>query len=108
MNLQQVLAALVPLTFVIYWLVDLSKDVTNKNWNGLVTKTLAVVAGFAVISLYAHSSLDVGGSLKYVSNVPWQGLLLAALIIAASGGTLSDFLRTFNASDANVKDKLLK
>lgn len=107
MNLQQVLAALVPLTFLITWLTDTVKDVTNKNWNSLLTKAVAVAAAFSVISLYAHGSLDVGGSLKYISTVPWQGLLLAALILAASGGTLADTLRAFNKSDASVKSTLL-
>ena len=107
MDLSQVLAALVPLTFVIYWVVDGLKDITNRNWGSLTTKVAAFVGGFAVISLYAHSQLDVGGSLQYISRVPWQGLALAALVIASSGGALSDALRAFNHSDPNVKPPLV-
>lgn len=107
MNLSQVLAALVPLTFLIHWLTDMSKDVTNRDWNSLFTKWWATGVAFLVTTLYAHGSLDIGGSLKYVSNVPWPGLLLAALILASSGGTLADVLRTFNKSDTTVKSKLI-
>lgn len=107
MTLAALVAALVPLTFMINWLVDGLKDVTNKNWNGLITKVTAYVGAFAVISLYAHSTLDLGKSLAFVSRLPWQGLALASLAVAASGGTLADYLRARNPADTNVKDKLV-
>lgn len=107
MDLSQVLAALVPLSFVVYWTVDLLKDITNGDRNAILTKVGALVFADVIFTLYAHGGLDVGGSLKYVSNVPWQGILLAAWVLAASGGTLSDVLRTFNRNDPTVKSKLL-
>ena len=53
------LAALVPLAFIIYWVTDLAKDITNANKNGIVTKVTAFVGAFGVLSLYALSLIHI-------------------------------------------------
>jgi hypothetical protein len=102
------LAALVPLAFIIYWVVDLCKDISNADKNGIVTKVTAWVGAFGVLSLYAHSGVNLAASLAFVATLSWTGLAFLALAVAASGGVLSDGFRTFNRNDPNVKSKLLK
>ena len=106
-DLGQVLAALIPLTIAINWVVNLLKGITNLDKNDIVTRVTAYVGAFVVVTLYAHGDLDVGGSLAYVSQLPWQGLAFASLFIAAGGGTLADVLKTFNRADTSVAKKLL-
>ena len=106
-DLGEVLAAIVPLAIAINWLVGLLKGITNLDKNDIVTRVTAFVGSFIVISLYAHGSLDVGGSLPTVSALPWQGLAFASLFIASTGGTLADTFKTFNRSDTSVAKKLI-
>lgn len=106
-DLSTLVAALVPLAFMIYWVTDAVKDVTNRDVNGIVTKVAAYVGAWVVVSLYAHSQVDLGGSAAALAALPWQGTALIALAIAAGGGSFSDYLRARNAADTSVKSKLL-
>jgi hypothetical protein len=106
MDLTTLVAAFVPLLFVLYWLMGLVKDITNQNWNGIITRVGAFIVAFGVVNLYAHSKLEFGGA-DVIADLPWQALALAALAIAAGGGTLNDTFRTFNHSDSNVIETLI-
>jgi len=108
MDLTTLLAALVPLSIVIYWFIGMVKDATNKNWNGVATRLAAVAAAFGAVVLYAHSSINLGGnSHDVIKTLSWTDQLLAALLFAATAGTGSDVLRTFNRSDTTVDERLL-
>lgn len=109
MSLAAVVALLVTFSPTVYWSVDLFKDLKDigTDANGAVTKLLAIILSFVVLSLYAHSRLDLGGSGKFVSGLPWQALLLGAWVFASTGGLISDQLRARNISDTSVKSRLL-
>lgn len=112
MDLTTLLAAMIPLGILIYWLTDLEKDVTNKNWNGIFTKLSTVIIAFIAVVVYAHSSIELGGDAgktghDLISALSWGDQLLLCVLFAATAGTGSDVLRTFNSSDGNVKAKLL-
>ncbi len=108
MTLSELLAVLVPLAFIIYWIVGLLKDATNRNLNGVVTRVIAFVGAFIVIVLYAHSSIDLGGSARAAfDSLGTADQILLALAVAAGGGTLSDGFRTFNRHDTNVAPTLV-
>lgn len=112
MTLQAVVALIVALSPVVYWSVDLVKDlkdaITKGEWNAGVTKLLAVLVSFGVLNLLVHSGLDFGKSNPFISKLAWQALLLASLVFAATGGLISDHLRARNPADTTVKSKLLK
>jgi len=109
--LTAVVATIVALGPAIYWLVDLVKDITDAfnggGWNGVVTKFSAVLAAFGIATLVAHSGLNIGGSGAALATLPWEALLVASIVFAATGGVLSDFLRARNNADSTVKSKLL-
>lgn len=110
MDLSTIVAVLVPLSFLIYWLIDLEKDITNKNLSGVVTKLSAYVASYVVISLYAHSSINLGAAgdaRAALANLGWQDVALLAMVGAATGGSFSDYLRARNTADTTVKPTLL-
>lgn len=107
MTLQAVIAVLIAFAPVVYWTVDLIKDLKHGDANGAVTKLLAVLVAFLLVSLYAHSRLDLGGSGKFIASLPWQALLLASWVFAATGGLISDHLSARNVSDTRVKSRLL-
>jgi hypothetical protein len=110
--LTAVVATLLVLAPVIYWLTDLVKDlkdgITTGAWNGSVTKLVAVLIAFGMANLVAHSGLNIGGSGHTLENLSWQALLVATLFFAAGGGLISDHLRARNPSDVTVKSTLLK
>lgn len=108
MTLQAVVALIIALSPVVYWIVDLVKDLKNLDANGIVTKVAAVVVSFGLLSLLVHSGLDFGKSSPFISQLQWQALLLASLVFAATGGLLNDHLRAKNPADNTVKSKLLK
>lgn len=113
MELSTLVAVVLPLVPVIYWIVDLSKDVTNKNINGLITKLVAIGAGYLVLYLFSESDINLGtdnvatNARDVLAVMSWQGLALLALVIASTGGTLADFLRARNGADTSVKPTLL-
>lgn len=107
-SLAGVVAVIVAFGPVIYWLVDLVKDIKNGDKNGSVTKLLAVLLAFGVSNLYAHSGVSLGSSGNLFATLNWCALLLASLVFAATGGLISDHLRARNLSDTTVKSKLLK
>lgn len=106
-SLSGVIAVIVAFGPVIYWLVDLVKDLKNGDANGSVTKILAVIIAFGVVNLYAHSGTNLGGSGNFIASLNWCALLLASLVFAATGGLINDHLRARNAADTTVKSKLL-
>jgi hypothetical protein len=107
MDLQSLFAALVPLGFIIYWLVSLLKNLTNKNWSGATTQLIAFGAAVVAVVLYAHSSIDIGGTRSTFDVLGWTDQVLLALAVAATGGVTSDTLRTFNRNDDNVQPTLI-
>jgi hypothetical protein len=112
MDIGTLLAAMIPLGILIYWITDAVKDATNKNWNGLITRVVAVVASFIAIALYAHSSIDLGGEVgktghDLISQLSWNDQLLLSVVFAATAGTGNDILRTFNHNDYTVKESII-
>jgi hypothetical protein len=112
MDIGTLLAAMIPLGILIYWFTDLVKDVTNRNWNGLLTRAVAVGASFLAIVFYAHSSINLGGDLgetghDLISQLGWVDQLLLSLVFAATAGTGNDVLRTFNHNDYTVKESII-
>lgn len=91
---------------VVNWLINGAKDITNQNWNGLITRVVAWVVAFGAVSLYAHQTMPI---LNQVNLSTLNGGAQAALALgmAASGGTISDVLRTFNRSDGTVQPTLV-
>lgn len=112
MDIGTLLAAMIPLGILIYWFTDTVKDVTNRNWNGLLTRAVAVGGSFLAIVLYAHSSINLGGDAgktghDLISQLAWVDQLLLSLVFAATAGTGNDVLRTFNRNDGGVKETLI-
>jgi hypothetical protein len=116
MNMEQipltaVVATIIVLAPVIYWCVDLVKDlkdaVSNGKWNGACTKVLALLIAFGLANLVAHSGINIGGSGHTLENLSWQALLVACLFFASGSGLISDHLRAKNPADTTVKSKLL-
>lgn len=111
MDFQTVLALLLPLSFLIYWVISVEKNITNKNWSGLLTQVSAFLASFLVITLYAHSTINLGDTASAardsLGNLAWPDLALLALIGAATGGSFSDYLRARNNSDGTVQPTLV-
>lgn len=112
MDLSTLLAAMVPLGILIYWLTDLEKNVTNKNVNAILTKLSTVAIAFLAVVVYAHSSIELGGAAgkaghDLLSSLSWGDQLLLCVLFAATAGTGSDILRTFNNSDPTVKPTLI-
>lgn len=105
-DLSTLVAALVPLAFMVYWVTDAVKDLTNRDWTGLKTKLAAYLGAWVVVSLYAHSRLNLGGTVAAFAALPWQATALIALAIAAGGGSFADYLRARNNADPSVKSKL--
>lgn len=111
-DLATLLVVLLPLAFVIYWVTDLIKDITNGNWSAVLTKVTAFVGAFLVLNLYAHSQIDLGGdkttaAREFLARLAWSDLMLLGLVIAAGGGSFADYLRARNSADPTVKDTLL-
>jgi len=108
-DLATLVAVLAPLAIIVHWLTDATKDVTNRNWNGLLTKGLAVAISVGVVVIAAHSSLDLGGgSLSVLAGLGWADELLIGLLIAATGGTvIENGLKAINRSDPSVSAKLI-
>lgn len=103
MDLTTLLAAMIPLGIFIYWVIEFAKDVTNKNWNGVLTRSLAVGAAFLILTVYANSSITLGGdAVNALKNLGWADILFLSLAFAATSGTGADVLRTFNRSDPKV------
>lgn len=107
MTLQAVVALIVALSPVVYWLTDLVKDIANGDKNSALTKLSAVLVSFGLLNLLVHSGLDFGKSNAFISVLQWQALLLASLVFAATGGLINDHLRARNVNDHAVKSKLL-
>lgn len=102
--------ALIPLALVVYWSVGFLKDVTNRNWNGVLTRVTALAGAFAAVVLYCHTRWAVGfhiDSTTTLAGLNWGEQLLVALTFAAGGGTLSDTLRTLNRADGTVAYTLI-
>lgn len=112
MDITTLLAAMIPLGILIYWMTDLVKDAKNKDWNAVVTKITSVAIAFVAVVVYAHSSIELGGDSSkaahaLISALSWTDQLLLCVVFAATAGTGSDVLRTFNSSDTSVKKTLL-
>jgi len=112
MDIGTLLAAMIPLGILIYWITDTVKDVTNKNWNGLITRVVAVGAAFLAVVAYAHSSIDLGGDVgktghDLISQLSWVDQLLLSVVFAATAGTGNDILRTFNSSDGAYNETMI-
>lgn len=102
--------ALIPLALVVYWSVGFLKDVTNKNWNGVITRLVALVGAFGAVVLYCHTRWASGfhiDSSTTLAGLGWAEQVLVALTFAAGGGTVSDTLRTLNRSDGSVAYTLI-
>lgn len=91
---------------VVNWLINGLKDITNYNWNGVITRAVAYAVSLGSVVLYAHQSIPI---LNFINLHTLNGGAQAALALgmAASGGTISDVLRTFNRSDGTVQPTLL-
>lgn len=110
MDITAIAAILLPLAFVLFWLVGLFKDITNGNGNGVVTRLTAFAGAFIVVNLAAHSvafaQRSIGNGLTF-GQLAWGDLLLVSLVIAAGGGGFSDYLRAKNPADGTVMPSLL-
>lgn len=118
-DLASLLTLLLPLAFVVYWLVDLEKDISNfvaapsrDTFNPIFTKVSAWLAAFVVLNVVAHSAIDLGGDKSgplrdFLSRLGASDLALIAVVIAAGGGAFADWTRTRNNADTTVKSKLL-
>lgn len=112
LDISTLLAAMIPLGILIYWLTDLVKDIKAGDVNAVVTKVVSVGIAFLVVTAYAHSSIEFGGDAGKaahgaISSLSWLDALMLATMFAATAGTGSDVLRTFNNSDGSVKKTLL-
>lgn len=112
MNIGVLLVALLPLAFVIYWVTDVLNNISNGEWRALLKQAIAFAAAFIVISLFAHSEVNLGGGegvanvSKAFAQLPWQAVALLSLVIAAGGGSFADYLRARNPADSTVKARL--
>lgn len=96
---------LAAISVVINWWLNLMKDVTNKNWNGVLTRVVALVVAIITVMTAAHQSIPILGSIN-LQSLNGGAQLGLALFGAASAGTVTDVLRTFNRADVNVQPKL--
>jgi len=99
----------VGLAVVIYWLMTLAKNVTNRNWNGTLTQVVAGVVGVAAVCIYAQTdwaeAVNVGEETLATIN-GWE-LALLGVTLGAGAGAGSDVLRAVNTSDPSVAPTLL-
>lgn len=91
---------------VVNWVINGVKDITNQNWNGVATRVTAYVVSLGSVAMYAHQTIPILNSIN-LSALNGGAQAALALGMAASGGTISDILRTFNKSDGTVQPTLL-
>lgn len=105
-DLATLVVVLAPLAIVLHWFVDLGKDVTNRNANGVLTKLFAFAGGFLLVFLAAHSSIDFGNGV--LPRLSWTDELLLGLLVAATGGTvIENGLKAINRADTSTTAKLV-
>lgn len=63
---------MVVLGALVWKFVDFLKALTNKDWNSVVTQSVAWIAGIAAVVLFAHSAF--GAAIPV-----WSGMTLASM-----------------------------
>lgn len=99
------------LAALIWKLGDLSKLVSNKDWNGLATQLWIYVLGIIVLlvagNANAFEGLVVPGMTEPLGTLDNLSLVIIGLCIASFGSTAFDFKKALDSSDSAKTPPLL-
>lgn len=92
------------LVALVWKLADLSKYITNKDWNGFLTQIWVYVLGVVVLlvagNANAFEALTIPGMTEPLGTLDTLSLVIIGLAIASMGSTFVDFKKAFDGSDS--------
>lgn len=99
------------LAALIWKLGDLSKQVTNKDWNGFLTQIWIYVLGIVVFlvagNANAFEALAIPGMSEPLGELDNLSLVLIGLTVASFGSVFFDFKKALDGSDSAKTAPLL-
>lgn len=105
-------AVLIPVAIALFAnkIIEFLKYLRTQNWNGALTLICLFIAGFATISLAAHSAATqdwtVPGTTIPLDMLDWGSLALLGMLLTATGSTVYDFKKSLDSSDSAAQPKL--
>ena len=103
--------SVVLLAALVFKLADLSKYVTNKDWNGFLTQIWVYVLGVVVClvagNANAFEGLTIPGMTEPLGELDTLSLVLVGLCIASFGSSFNDIKKAFDGSDSAKTASLL-
>lgn len=104
--------SVVLLAALVFKLGDLSKLVTNKDWNGLVTQLWVYVLGVVVClvagNANAFEGLVIPGMTEPLGSLDTLSLVIIGLCIASFGSGFVDFKKALDGTDSAKAPPLTK
>ena len=92
------------LAALIWKLSDMSKLVTNKDWNGLLTQLWVYVLGIVIFVIAGNANafegLTVPGMVEPLGSLDILSLCLIGLCVASFGSVVFDFKKAFDGTDS--------
>ena len=99
------------LAALIWKLGDLSKLVTNRDWNGLFTQVWIYVLGIVIVlvagNANAFEGLVIPGMTEPMGSLDGLSLVIIGLCIASFGSTAFDFKKALDGSDSAKTPSLI-
>lgn len=104
--------ALLAIALLANKIIELLKQIRNKDVNGALTLISLFIAGVAALTLAAHAAVTEGtiipGTGAALGSLDFASLVLLGLMITATGSTVYDFKKAVDSTDSAKQPPLLK
>lgn len=100
----------VAMAALIFKVMDFLKNLTNKNWNSVVTQLITWVSGVVVVVLYAQTSWadQFGFADEVLSKMNFASLIAVGLGAASFSSVAYDFKKARDNTDSAMQPRLLR
>jgi len=94
---------------IVFCLINLLKNLTNKNWNPVVTQLIAWVAGVVVVMLFAQT--DWAETLTFgdrsLASLNGSSLFVIGLMASSILGVVNEVKKALDDHDSAVQPPLI-